>query len=108
MEDESPKPEYQVFSHEAGEFRTLLSKKYLNRKPYEPVNPNKLIAFIPGTITDVFVKEKQKVKKGDKLVALQAMKMNNIIIAPANGHVKKVYVKKGDTVPKSHLLVELK
>ena len=82
--------------------------KFENRKPYSIPDPHKLIAFIPGTIMNVFVKEKQKVKKGEKLLVLQAMKMNNIIISPFNGVVKKVNVKKGDTVPKDYVLIELK
>jgi biotin carboxyl carrier protein len=36
------------------------------------------------------------------------MKMNNIILAPFNGVIKKVYVKAGEMVPKAQLLIELK
>jgi biotin carboxyl carrier protein len=39
---------------------------------------------------------------------LQAMKMNNIILAPFNGIIKKVYIKKGDMVPKASILIEMK
>jgi biotin carboxyl carrier protein len=108
MENNNDPKEYHIFNYDGSEYKTLLNKKFAMRKPYEPVNHNKLIAFIPGTIIDVFVKEKQKVKKGEKLLILQAMKMNNIIISPINGHVKKLNVKKGDVVPKSHLLIEVK
>jgi biotin carboxyl carrier protein len=104
--DESP--EYHVMNYEGAEYKTLYSKKFENRKPFSAREPQKLTAFIPGTIIKVHVKEKAKVKKGDPLVVLQAMKMNNIILAPFNGVVKKVYVKKGDMVPKAHLLIELK
>ena len=101
-------PEYIIMNYEGAEFKTLLSKKFKNRKPYSVPDPKKLTAFIPGTIIKVHVKEKDKVKKGDPLVVLQAMKMNNIILAPFNGIIKKVYVKAGDMVPKASLLIELK
>ena len=43
-----------------------------------------------------------------KLAKLQAMKMDNHLLATRNGTVKKVYVKQGEVVPKRHLLIELK
>ncbi len=96
------------FPYEEVTFRTTLTKKFANRKPYLPPNPSKVYAFIPGTILKVHVKDGHKVKKGDKLLVLQAMKMDNLIVAHRNGTVKKVYVKQGETVPKRHLLIELK
>jgi len=101
-------PEYHIINYEGADYKTTFSKKFQNRKPYVIPDPNKLFAFIPGTIMKVFVKEKQKVKKGEKLVVLQAMKMNNIILAPHNGMIKKVNVKNGESVPKSYLLIEMK
>ena len=105
MEDN---PEYHIMNFEGAEYKTLFSKKFQNRKLYVIPDPRKLLAFIPGTIIKVHVKEKQKVKKGDPLVVLQAMKMNNIILSPMNGVIKKVNVKNAESVPKSHLLIELK
>ena len=101
-------PEYHIINYDGAVYKTLFSKKFQNRKPYVIPDPKKLYAFIPGTIINVFVKEKQKVKKGEKLVVLQAMKMNNIILSPCNAVIKKVNIKKGDSVPKAHLLIELK
>ena len=89
-------------------YRTTLTRKFLNRKPYQVPNSKKIIAFIPGTILKVHVKEGHKVKKGDPLVVLQAMKMNNLIQSTRNGVIKKVHIKQGETVPKNHLLLELK
>ena len=101
-------PEYHTMNYEGALYKTLYSKKFENRKPYEVPDHRKLVAFIPGTIIKVHVKEKEKVKKGAPLVVLQAMKMNNIILAPFDGVIKKVYVKKGEMVPKSFLLIEMK
>lgn len=108
MEFEDNDKGYHILNFEGSEFKTRLTKKFLNHKPYVAPDLKKIYAFIPGTIINVIAKEKKKVKKGDQLVVLQAMKMNNILLAGVDGTVKKIYVKKGDTVPKNFLLVELK
>ncbi|MCK9616714.1 MAG: acetyl-CoA carboxylase biotin carboxyl carrier protein subunit [Lentimicrobiaceae bacterium] len=92
---------------EEGKFKTRFSKKYMLRKPYTPPNPKHIISFIPGTIRKVMVKNGSKVKKGDDLLQLEAMKMVNQLLAPMDGVIKKVHVKQGDLVTKNQLLVEL-
>jgi acetyl/propionyl-CoA carboxylase alpha subunit len=64
-----------------------------------------LKAPMPGMVVEVAVKEGQEVKKGDKLVVLEAMKMENILKAPADATVKKVNAVKGKTVEKNEVLV---
>ena len=66
-----------------------------------------LAAFIPGTIIDVKVKVGQKVKQGEILVILDAMKMHNRILSPLNTTVKEVNVKPGDRVAKGFVMVVL-
>lgn len=53
---------------------------------------------LPGTIIEVCVKEGQAVKKGQKIVVLEAMKMENEIQAESDGTVTALMVKNGDTV----------
>ena len=53
---------------------------------------------MPGKVTKVFVKEGDHVKKGDPIVILEAMKMENEFKAPKDGVVKVLKVKEGDTV----------
>jgi biotin carboxyl carrier protein len=62
-------------------------------------------AAIPGVIYSVDVKKDQKVKKGQKLVSLIAMKMENQINAPVDGVVKDLRVKKDDKVNKGDILL---
>lgn len=88
-------------------YKTTLTNKYKNRKPYEPPNFRKIKAFIPGTIREVFVKKRAKVKKNDDLLVLEAMKMRNILKAPVDGVIKAVYVKTGQAVAKDAVLVEM-
>ncbi|WP_331496624.1 biotin/lipoyl-containing protein, partial [Romboutsia sedimentorum] len=55
-------------------------------------------APMPGTINDVCVKAGDSVKKGDVLLILEAMKMENEIMASCDGTVSKVSVSKGASV----------
>ncbi|MDR1984026.1 MAG: biotin/lipoyl-binding protein [Prevotellaceae bacterium] len=64
-------------------------------------------SFLPGTIVDVKIKVGDIVKKGDVLVIFDAMKMHNRIVATADGKVKLLNVKQGDTVTKDFIMVEL-
>lgn len=67
-------------------------------KPAGPVAGTKLSSPMPGNILDVVVKVGDAVKKGQKLIVLEAMKMENDINAPCDGTVASIDVRKGDTV----------
>jgi len=64
-------------------------------------------APMPGSVLEVKVKEGEKVEEGDVLLVLEAMKMENEIIASQGGTVTEVMVKKGDTVNSEDPLVTL-
>ena len=64
-------------------------------------------AGLPGVIFSIDVKEGQEVKKGDKLLSLVAMKMENQVKAPKDGKVKKILVKKDDKVNKGDTLLSI-
>jgi biotin carboxyl carrier protein len=66
---------------------------------------SELKAPMPGMVLKVFVDEGSEVKKGDNLLILEAMKMENIIKAPADVVVKSVKIKPGDKVEKNQLLI---
>ena len=66
---------------------------------------NKVSAPMPGTILDVRVSEGAAAKKGDVLLILEAMKMENEILCPADGTVKQVLVSKGASVNSGDVLV---
>jgi biotin carboxyl carrier protein len=97
-----------TFMVDGDKYRTRLSRKYTMRKPYQAPDPKKIMAFIPGTIKKVLISEGSKVNKGDHLLVLEAMKMNNTMLSPMEGVIGKVLVKPGQTVAKSQLLIELK
>lgn len=65
-------------------------------------------APMPGKIIDVLVREGATVVKGEPVVILEAMKMQNELISPANGIIEKVYAKPNTNVMKDDLLIEIK
>jgi len=64
-------------------------------------------APMPGKVLRVDVQEGQQLKKGDAVLILEAMKMENTIKSPCDGTVKKILVKQGDAVEKGTVLVEM-
>ena len=66
---------------------------------------NEIKAPMPGLVLDVRVAEGDTVKKGDPILVLEAMKMENIIKSPTDGTVKKINVKKGIAVEKNQVLI---
>jgi biotin carboxyl carrier protein len=66
-----------------------------------------LKAPMPGLVVDIPVSEGQSVSKGDTLLVLEAMKMENALKAVADATVKKVLVSKGQAVEKNVVLIEL-
>lgn len=67
----------------------------------------KVTAPLPGNVLQVFVKEGDEVKKGDKLLLYEAMKMENTVVSEKVGHVKTIKVKPGEAVLQDDLLIEL-
>ncbi len=88
-------------------YHTRLSDKFKDRKPYKPSDPKIVLSFIPGTVLEIFVEEGQKVKKGENLLILDAMKMQNRLKCIMDGRIKSIKVKIGDKVPKGAVLLEL-
>ena len=72
-----------------------------------PAGGKKVVSPLPGSVIKVLVAEGQAVKKGDILLTLESMKMENTIAAECDGTVKQVAVKAGQTVMQDDLLVVL-
>lgn len=89
-------------------YQTTIPKKNKEKKSYKPKNPKEIFAFIPGTVIKIFVKKKEKIKKGTKLMTLHAMKMNNEIFSEVDGVIQDVFVKEGDAVNKTQVLIKIK
>jgi len=68
---------------------------------------NEVKSPLPGNIMHLFVKENDEVKKGDKLLMYEAMKMENTIYAEKDGLVVKIRVKPGDNILEGDVLMEI-
>ncbi|NJN26294.1 MAG: acetyl-CoA carboxylase biotin carboxyl carrier protein subunit [Cyclobacteriaceae bacterium] len=102
------KEKLETFRVFIAEYKTTLTRKYRNRVKWSRPNPNQIMSVIPGTILDIKVKEGQQVKEGEILLIHEAMKMENRVVMPFDGTIKLINVEKGETIPKKHLMVEIK
>jgi 3-methylcrotonyl-CoA carboxylase alpha subunit len=76
-------------------------------KPAHRHEPGALEAPMPGRVAAVRVAPGQRVARGEELVVVEAMKMENALRAPADGVVRAVHVAAGDMVAPGRALVEL-
>ena len=65
----------------------------------------KMAAPLPGTIMQIFVKQGDAVKKGDKLLMYEAMKMENNLLAEADGAITAINCRQGDNVLQGDTLI---
>ncbi|ATP58103.1 acetyl-CoA carboxylase biotin carboxyl carrier protein subunit [Pedobacter ginsengisoli] len=63
-------------------------------------------APMPGLVLSVLVTEGQEVSKGESLIVLEAMKMENVIKSPTSGIIKRILISKADKVEKNELLIQ--
>lgn len=103
MEEEK----YETIIVHSAVYKTEYTTKYRNRQKWEKPDENKLHSFIPGTIIEVYVKPGDKLKEGDSLLTLEAMKMHNLVQMPFNGTIAAIHVKSGDKIPKGFLMIEI-
>lgn len=75
--------------------------------PSSPKGTGTIKSPLPGVILNVYVKEGYTVKHGDKLLTLEAMKMENNIDSDKEGVVKSVKVRQGDSVLEGDVLIEI-
>ena len=70
-------------------------------------NPNHVGSPLPGQIAQLFIDEGDKVIKGDKILIIEAMKMETLITADKTGTVKNLQISSGDNVDSKDLLFEI-
>lgn len=85
-------------------FDWLLEKMGMSSAASAKVNDLK--APMPGLIVGINVQPGDEVSKGDNLLVLEAMKMENMLKAAGNGTIKAIRIVKGDRVEKGQVLVE--
>ena len=85
------------------EIDQLLQK--LGMTSHNSKSVSELKSPMPGAIIDVMIEAGDEVSKGDPILILEAMKMENIIKSPVDGTIKAIAIKKGQNVNKGELLV---
>lgn len=96
-----------VYEVEVKDSTQKLLEKYIRNSNASAANGlNTLKAPMPGLLVKHYVRPGDFVEKGDKLCALEAMKMENIIKSSFAGTVKRLVVKEGTPVEKNAVLIE--
>ncbi len=85
---------------------SLKRKKFLESQEGSSASVT-IEAPMPGKIVEVLVEEGAEIKAGEPLIILEAMKMQNEIACPVDGVIKKIAVRKNDSVMKDDLLIEM-
>ena len=89
----------------ADQFDQLVKKLGLSSAAHTHIKEIK--APMPGLVLEVKVTAGDEVKKGDPLLILEAMKMENIIKSPGDGSVKIIHIAEGSVVDKGVLMIEM-
>ena len=103
----------EVFFELNGQPRTIriadkkVSAHLIVQPKAEDGNPKHIPAPMPGMVVTVDVTIGQKIKKGDPLLSLEAMKMQTAVTSEQNGTIKTIHIKAGDSVNAHDLLIEL-
>jgi biotin carboxyl carrier protein len=71
------------------------------------IDSGNIVSPMPGRVLKIMVSEGEEVSKGQVLMVVEAMKMENNILCPKDGVVDKLLVKEGDMVDGSARLVQL-
>lgn len=88
------------------QFDVLLKQLGLDNLAANKVSEIK--APMPGLVLKVLTEENAEVKKGNNLLVLEAMKMENILKSSTDGVIKKVLIKQGDKVEKNQILIQFR
>jgi pyruvate carboxylase len=85
-----------------------IAPKAKTRAKADPANPLQVGAPIPGLVTTIDVSRLTRVAKGDKVITLEAMKMQTTLYAPVDGVIDEIHVQAGETVEARDLLLTMR
>jgi len=96
-----------TFHHDGTDYQSRTTRNFRMRKPWKPVDKTKVETLIPGLILKILVKPGQRIRRGEGVVVLEAMKMANEVQSPWAGTVKAIHVEEGQVVMKHAVMLEL-
>ena len=80
---------------------------FQDKKKKKESNEELVVASLSGTVVEVLVTEGEEVLKGQVLLVLETMKMENEIVSDCNGIIQKICVSQGDKVQKGYTMIEM-
>jgi biotin carboxyl carrier protein len=89
------------------ETKKLLAKFIQSSSTGDGARSGHIKAPMPGMVVKILVEEGSEVNKGDSLLIVEAMKMENVLKSPVAGKVRTIKVSEGQAVEKDALLMEL-
>ena len=101
--------EYQVELENKSSSTSFIPRKKKKKKAGSDATQNskEIRAPMPGIVSQVNIKEGDIVSKGDAVLVIEAMKMENNIPSSRDGKISKVHVAKGNDVEKDQLLISI-
>jgi len=105
MEENNSK--YQVFVVNSARYLTLTTTKFDKRKKWQKSDPREVRSIIPGSVIEIFASPGQKIKEGEVILTLEAMKMYTKVEMPFDGVIKSIEVAKGDRIPKDTVMITI-
>jgi pyruvate carboxylase len=100
--------EFNGMPREATTLDRSLQTKSVARPKADPSKPNEVGAPIPGMVSSLSVGVGAKVAKGDKILTLEAMKMQTTLYAPADGIIDEILANAGEAVDTGDLILRLR
>ena len=88
-------------------YETRFTKKFERRVPYSPPDPRHVLCVIPGVVRALFIKPGSKVHARDRLMVIEAMKMENDVLAHRDGIIRNIQVAVGDVVTRGRALMDI-
>jgi biotin carboxyl carrier protein len=89
-------------------YKTTLPDRFQQKKKWKSKDIGEIEALITGVIKNIFVKKGDAVEKGNCLLLLEAMKMNNEILSPVDGVVQDIFVTENSNVSNGPLMIKIK
>ena len=101
------KLEYRGITMSANVFPKHIADYHKYMKPIKNLDKsNLLICPMPGKLIKILVKENQIIEEGQSLCVVEAMKMENTLVAPKQCTIKKINYKEGDTLSVDQVIME--
>ena len=99
--------DYRLVFHEGHSFKVKKSESASFLPDDQGLIADKVIAPMPGVIIQYLVDEGEEVRANQKVLILEAMKMQNTLVAPYEGTVSKIFFKAGDQVQEGAELIKI-